>query len=195
MKKPLQLSEGERLILLMLCEIKEHLKLKDGTDTELVKEAIYSGNIWGLDWGMPGVFHGSETPESVVTEMVHILAMWQRLEESFNSLTTEEKEWLAKESDLGKDVKFYGFDGNSQIEVLYISAARFMVDHLDRFQNFKGRDFNAHMPTLEAYRRMLPVFEPILHQVLNKDFSAAQIAKVLDAYRHPDAPRHLKTQA
>jgi hypothetical protein len=48
---------------------------------------------------------------------------------------------------------------------------------------------------LEAYRRMLPVFEPILHQVLNKDFSAAQIAKVLDAYRHPDAPRHLKTQA
>ncbi len=192
MKKPLQLSEGEKLILLMLCEIKEHLKLEDGTDTELVKEAIYSGNIWGLDWGMPGVFHGLETPESVVTEMVHILAMWQRLEESFNGLSAEDKERLAKESDLGTDVKFYGFDGNDHTEVQYISAARFMVDHLDRFPIFKGRDLNAHMPTLQAYRRMLPVFEPILQQVLNRDFNAGQIAQVLEAYRHPDAPPNVR---
>jgi uncharacterized protein len=156
----------------------------------LVKEAIYSGNIWGLDWGMPGVFHGSETSEDVVSEMVHILSMWERLEQSFNGLNAKDKEWLAKESDLGKDVKFHGFDGNSQTEVLYISAARFMVDRLDRFQHFKDRDFNAHMLTLEAYRRMLPVFEPILMQVLNKNFSAAQIAQVLEVYRHPDAPRH-----
>jgi hypothetical protein len=34
---------------------------------------------------------------------------------------------------------------------------------------------------------MLAVFDLILRQVTNRDFSAAQIAKVLDAYRHPDA--------
>ena len=184
----MQLSDGEKLILLMLCQIQEHLKMKSDTDTELVKEAIYSGNLWGLAWGMPGVFHGSETSEEIVREMVNILAMWERLEQSFAGLKPEDKKWLAENSDLGDDVKFSGWDGNDQIEVHYISAARFMVEHLDRFQQFKGRDFNAHMPTLDAYRRMLAVFEPILRQVLNRDFSKEQIAQVLAAYRHPSAP-------
>jgi uncharacterized protein YfbU (UPF0304 family) len=183
----MKLSDGEKLILLMLCEIQEHLKMKGETNIELVKEAIFSGNLWGLEWGMPGVFHDAETSDEIVREMVHILAMWQRLEESFNGLSPEDQEWLAKESDLGKDVKFYGFDGNDRTEVQYISAARFMVDHLDRFHIFKGRDLNAHMPTLQAYRRMLLVFEPTLKEVSNKDFSAAQIAQVLAAYRHPRA--------
>jgi uncharacterized protein YfbU (UPF0304 family) len=189
----MELSDGEKLILLMLCQIHEHLKLKgDVTDTALVKEAIHSGNIWGLEWGMPGVFHGSETSEEVVHEMVNILAMWQRLEESFNNLKPNDKKWLADQSDLGRDVKFHGFDGNSQIEVHYISSARFMIDYLDRFKLFKGRDLNSHMPSLEAYRRMLPVFEPILRQVSNQDFSKEQIQQVLDAYRHPEAPRFVR---
>ena len=192
MDEPMKLSNGEKLILLMLCQIQEHLKMKDETDTALVKEAIHSGNLWGLEWGMPGVFHGSETSEEIVTEMVHILAMWQRLEESFNSLNAKDKEWLANESDLGRDVKFHGFDGNDKIEVHHISSARFMIDHLDRFEIYKGRDLNAHMPTLKAYRRMLPVFEPILMQVSNQDLSKEQIQQVLDAYRHPDAPRHVR---
>jgi len=186
----MKLSDGEKLILLMLSQIHEHLELKgDTTNTALVKEAIYSGNLWGLEWGMPGVFHGSETSEEVVREMVHIMSMWERLEQSFNNLSVEDKQWLAKESELGNDVKFHGWDGNSSVEVHYISAAHFMVEQLDRFQHFKDRDFNAHMPTLEAYRRMLPVFETILKRVLNKDFSKEQIAEVLAAYRHPDQPK------
>ncbi|HLX83776.1 MAG TPA: YfbU family protein [Terriglobales bacterium] len=183
----MQLSQGEKLILLMLCEIQEHLKVKGDTDTELVKDAIISGNLWGLEWGLPGVFHGSETPDNIVSETVKILAMWQRLEQSFNGLSPQDKGWLASNSALGSDVRFHGFDGNDQTEVQYISAGRFLVERLKRFDEFKERDFNAHMPTLDAYRRMLAVFDPILHRVLNKDFSAAQIAKVLDAYKHPDA--------
>jgi len=185
----MQLSDGEKLILLMLCEVQEHLELKGGTNTGLIKEAIYSGNLWGLEWGMPGVFHRSETPDHIVTETVEVLVMWQRLEESFNHLSHVDKDWLDNNSWLGKDVKFRGFDGNDATEVQYISASHFLVEQLDRFGGFKGRDFNAHMPTLDAYRRMLPIFDRILHQVSNRDFSAAQIKEVLDAYRHPDAAR------
>jgi hypothetical protein len=43
-----------------------------------------------------------------------------------------------------------------------MSVARFMIDRMERFQEFRGRDLNAHMPTLDAHRRMLLVFEPIL---------------------------------
>ena len=182
----MELSDGEKLILLMLCEIQEHLKVKGETNTNLVKEAIFSGNIWGLEWGMPGVFHGSETPEEIVRDAVNILAMWQRLEESFKNLKPEDSKWLAENAFLGDDVKFEGWDGNDATEVQYISAASFLVEHLDRFEVFKGRDFNAHMPTLDAYHRMLGVFDPLLRQVLNRDLSAAQIAQVMNAAKHPD---------
>jgi hypothetical protein len=69
----MQLSQGEKVILLMLCEIQKHLKIKGETNTKLIEDAIFSGNLWGLEWGMTGVFHGSETPEHVVTcRHVHV---------------------------------------------------------------------------------------------------------------------------
>ena len=40
------------------------------SNTALIKETMFSGNLWGLEWGMPGGIHGSETSEATVTEMV-----------------------------------------------------------------------------------------------------------------------------
>jgi uncharacterized protein YfbU (UPF0304 family) len=186
MEKTMKLSQGEKLILLMLCEIQEHLKIKGETNTKLIKKAIFSGNLWGLQWGLPGVFHDEETPENVVSETVNILQMWERLEQSFDGLKPNDKQLLAnnKELPFGGKVRFFGFDGNN--ESSYINAASFLIDSLARFMHFKGRDLNAHMPTLDGHRRMLAVFEPILQQVLNKDFNAAQITDVLAAWRHRD---------
>jgi uncharacterized protein len=179
-EKTMKLSQGEKLILLMLCEIQEHLKIEGGTNTKLIQEAIFSGNLWGLDWGLPRVFHDTETPPEVVGETGYILAMWDRLEQSFDNLAPSDKEWLAKHAEpFGRNVRFPGFDGND--EASYINAARFLIDSLERFQHFKGRDLNAHIPTLAAHRRMLSIFDPILQQVLHRDFNAAQIAEVVAA--------------
>jgi len=184
MADTVKLSSGEKLMLLMLCEIYDHLKVNGQTDTKMIKDAIYSGNVWGLGWGLPGVFHDSETPQEVVHETGNILVMWERLEQSFNNLGPDDKASLAKGSAaFGENVRFPGFDGNNESD--HISAGHFLVDSLDRFQSFKGRDFNAHMPTLDGHRRMLTVFDPILRRVLNKDFSAAQVLEVLNAWRHP----------
>src|SRR5664279_4949079 len=156
------------------------LKIEGGTNTKLIQEAIFSGNLWGLDWGLPRVFHDTETPPEVVGETGYILAMWDRLEQSFDNLAPSDKEWLAKHAEpFGRNVRFPGFDGND--EASYINAARFLIDSLERFQHFKGRDLNAHMPTLAAHRRMLSIFDPILQQVLHRDLNAAQIAEVVAA--------------
>jgi uncharacterized protein YfbU (UPF0304 family) len=183
MSEKVNLSLGEKLILLMLADLHDHLKIKSDTNTELVREAIHSGNLWGLETGMSGVFHGHETPNAVVDETVNILTMWERLEVSYQSLSHADKDWLSIQVSLSSaGVLFPGFDGNN--ESSYISAADFLVNHLHRFSHFHGRkDMNAHMPTLEAYRRMYAVFEPILHEVLNQNFTAAQIAQVLAARR------------
>ena len=57
------------------------------------------------------------------------------------------------------DARFSGFDGNNELE--YISVARFLIDHLDSFTDFKGRDLNSHMPSIDRYSRMFLVFEPM----------------------------------
>jgi uncharacterized protein YfbU (UPF0304 family) len=183
--KRIDLSDGEKLILLMLSEIYDHLEIDGETDTGLVREAIFSGNLWGLEWGMPGVFHDSETPSAVVKETVDILFMWQRLEESFENLAPSDRELLASElGPFGKNVRFFGFDGNN--EAPYLNAMSFLIEHLGRFPHFQQRsNANSHMPTLEGYRRMLIVFEPILKQMTNQDFTVSQITRVLSAWRHP----------
>jgi uncharacterized protein len=187
MSEKVTFSPGEKLILLMLADLHEHLKIKSETDTKLLREAIHSGNVWGLGLSMPGVFHGEETPDSVVSETTHVLAMWDRLEQSYKSLSQSDKDSLATQVKLpSSGVVFPGFDGNDEFH--HLSAADFLINHLDRFSRFKDRkDLNAHMPTLEGYRRMLTVFEPIMEDVTNQDFSAAQIVKVLAARRAPKA--------
>lgn len=186
MESEIKLSQGEKLILLMLCDIQKHLKMKGDLDHVLIEEAILSGNLWGLNIGLPGIFHGYETSEAVVDETARILQMWERLEQSYNALTKEGKDQLAdKPGMFGKTLAFLGFDGNNESE--YLNAMGFYVDHLDRFQHFKGRaNLNAHMPTLEMHRRMLRVFNPILDRVLNQDFTPEQIAQVIAEAVHPE---------
>lgn len=182
MSEKVILRPGEKLILLMLCDLHDHLKVKSETDTGLVRGAIHSGNLWGLGRAMEGAFHGHENSDAVVNETVAILFMWQRLEESFDNLPQADKEWLASTVDLfGEGVRFLGFNGNNEGE--YISVARFQMEHLKEFTMFKERrdNLNAHMPTLDIHRRMLGIFEPILNKVSNGDFSAAQIAEVWSA--------------
>ena len=69
----MKLSDGEKLILTMLCEIHEKLKIENGVDTELVKEAIYGGNLWGMKWAFTGIFHDSEPTDEVVEEAAEIM--------------------------------------------------------------------------------------------------------------------------
>lgn len=49
----------------------------------------------GLGLSMPGVFHGEETPRPVVDGTIHVLAMWDRLEQSYKGLSQADKDSLA----------------------------------------------------------------------------------------------------
>jgi hypothetical protein len=54
---------GEKLILVMLCELYHELKVKGDIDAKFVKSAINSGNLWGLKSRYHGVFSIGE-PDS-----------------------------------------------------------------------------------------------------------------------------------
>lgn len=158
------------------------MKITNGVDTKLVREAIRSGNLWGIGAKMEGVFHGEETPGEIVLEAARFLTMWERLEQSFAVLPRAEKEGLVKSGAISGDaLRWPGFDANNEAQ--YLSAARFLIDHLERFQRFKGREFNSHVPTLDENQRMSAIFEPIFQEAPHENLSAAQISEVLSGKR------------
>jgi uncharacterized protein YfbU (UPF0304 family) len=180
-----KLSDGEKLILLMLGEIYKHLKIKGEIDPNFIAETIYGGHYWGLSWKYSGMFHGLEDNDRTVSEVVDVLAMWSFIESSYGMLSQKDKDRVEKEAEpFGKHVCFQGFDGNNETE--HLGIARFLIEQLDRFSTFEGRDLNSHYPSIQPYRRMLHVFEPMRRTLIGRELGASEIISILNEKKHPD---------
>lgn len=182
----MKLSDGEKLIILMLSELYEKLGIDGEVEPEFLKSAIFSDQLWGIRWKYSGIpFDDAEDPK-IVKEVVDILDMWSFIERSYAELHDDQKAQLEKEADpLGKDPKFRGFDGNNESE--YMGTAIFLVNELDRFSEFKGRGFNCHHPSIDTHRRMLEVFEPMRRRSSFGLLSLDDLTAILTAMVHPEA--------
>lgn len=180
----MKISDGEKLILLMLSELYDKLGVDGEIDPDFIRSAIFSDNLWGIRWKYSGIPFEEEKDPEIVKEVIDILDMWSFIEHSYDELSEEEKAYVEKEAEpFGKDPKFRGFDGNNESE--HMGTAYFIVNDLDRFESFKGRDLNSHCPSIEAYRRMLSVFDPIRKTLTFKPLSAENIVKILKEKTHP----------
>lgn len=181
----MKLTDGEKLIILMLTELYEKLQIDGEIDPDFLRSAIFHDHLWGIRWKYGGIpFEPAENPP-VVREVLDILDMWRFIEFAYAKLTEEEKKRLAEVAkSLGENPRFTGFDGNNESE--HMSAAMFLVNQLDRFQEFKGRDFNCHCPSLDAHKRMLAVFEPLRASIAYGAISVEQLAKLLNERVCPD---------
>jgi hypothetical protein len=178
--KKIKFSEGEKFITLMLCEVYKHLKIKGEINPKFVETTLHGGHYWGLSWQYPGIFHGEEKKDETVKEVVDVLDMWSFMERGFCALSANEKARVAKEAaPFGGDVRFRGFDGNN--EGAHLSVACFLINELDRFSEFKGRDLNSHWHSIDGYRRMLSIFEPLRRTLVGAELSASQIIEILNA--------------
>lgn len=186
--KSVSFSDGEKLLLLAMKDIYRKLGIKGGDtlDLDLVSEVIYGGHFWAPRWELSGVFHGHVDSPSDLAFVVDVLDMWDYLERGYSSLSKQQKDLVAKNAEpFGKHVKFPGFDGNNESEL--VGIARFLVTKLNRFTRFAKYDFNSHMPTRATYGRMLAVFESIRSRVDGRDLTAEEIAQVLSAKRYPQS--------
>ena len=180
----MKLTDGEKLIVLMLSELYEKLGVNGEIEPDFIKSAIFSDQLWGIKWKYSGIpFEESEDPE-IVKEVVDILDMWSFIECAYSQLDEDQKAKL--EADVpyfGKDPKFVGFDGNNETE--YMGTAMFLVNELERFQEFSGRSFNCHSPSIEGYRRMLSAFEPIRKTLSYEPLNLEQLTTILNEKAHP----------
>lgn len=179
------LTNSERLMTSLLCDLHKHLNVESDLDTKFIENTIFGGHYWGMDWKYPGLFHGHEDNPDTVSEVVDILDMWYFLEYAYSQLSDKDKEKIKQDAEpFGSDVQFRGFDGNNESE--HIGIARYLINDLDSFTDFKNRELNAHMPCIGAYRRMLTAFKPIRTKMSAHGISATQLNSILKEQTHPE---------
>lgn len=171
-------SDGERLIIHMVCELYKHLKVKGELDPDFIRDALFGGHNWALHWQYPGLFPRHTDERRVVSETVNILDMWSFIESGLAALTKKICDTVLQNAGaLSGQVKFKGFDGNNEAE--HLGIAMMLIDKMERFQSFKGRELNSHAPTLHYQRPMLAVFEPMRHNVMGGELTATQLTELL----------------
>lgn len=182
----MKISDSERLILLMLCEIHQALKIKDGFDADFLSKALIDGHTWAIRQEYGHVLPREDDPAELVKEVQDILDMWRMIEASYRTLDPAGKKALEDAVPIfGKNPTFDGFDGNNESE--HMSIYQFLVEDMGRWSEFKGRNKNSHMPLLPNYRRMLTVFGPMLGSIMLPELSVTQLAEVLGQMAHPSS--------
>lgn len=150
----MQMSDGERLIVVMLAEVMEALKLDQELDPALVKTLVINNDGWALRRKYSGIFDSEAPSSEVVSETTNILWMWAIIEHSIAKLTGSE----AKEAEDWHWTEWNGFDGNNDD---HYGVARTMIEDLGEFKDSrKGVNLNSHsQASLPRYRRMYEKFD------------------------------------
>lgn len=177
----MNLSDGEKLILAMLCDIHKALDVKGQVDPERVRASIAGGRLENLNQFLPGARQNSW--EAPVEEVGEILDMWSAIERGYKRLSAEEKERVEAEAGpLGRGVRFSGFDGDTEGE--YRNIAHHVIEETGRFERFQGRKLDSSMPSLEGYRRMLRLFGPMRPSTGDCRLDVRQIIELANAEKY-----------
>ena len=155
----MQLSDAERLMLALLCEIHEASDAKGGVNSSLVKKALCSGNEWAITAEVQLPWKGDASNPPYVSHVLDVLDMWLFLEDTYASLTAEDAVRFRRETGHEYDPQFPGFDGHSETDEC--KAAQYVIEEMGRFGKFRGRSLTSQHPTIARSRRMLSVFVPI----------------------------------
>ena len=184
--EPGRFSEGEKLILWVLRDLWKHhdVDVSDGIDLAFVCEMVSRRHEWALEWKYPGLFTGSFADPPEVSEVCDVFNMWSAIERSHERLSDDERERV-EPARPGVSIRFAGFSVNDEIE--HYSAAKILINELDGFVRFKGRDLNSRGPYLDMYRRILKVYKHLPPMSLASDLSVDEIIDLMKAQIHPDS--------
>lgn len=156
----MKFTDAELLMTLMLAEVHQVLKINNGVNSKLVSEAIYSENTWAIEWDVQLPWTGGDSTPDYVNHVADVLDMWTFIENGYAALSAPDKQQFLTQTQQKGAPSFPGFDGNDEAKC--IGAARMLINHMNRFTNFAGRDLNSHHSTIDRSKRMLGVFSPIL---------------------------------
>lgn len=142
------MTDGERLITVMLAEVMEALNLNNLIDPIFVKTLVCSGDEWAIQRKYRSLLSVSGPTSDEISETTNILRMWDIIEKSVGRLEGAQ----AEEARGWSLTKFNGFDPKekSRLEIAYI-----LINELGDFSDFRGRALINHAPSsLGCHQRM-----------------------------------------
>ena len=179
----MNLSEGERLILAMLCDIHKALNLKGAIDPDALKPLILEPESTSAAHAGDGAPGSHRDRTAVATEVSEILEMWSAIERGYKHLSADEKRTVEAEAGpLGRGVRFSGFDCACELE--YREIAHVLIEETGQFERFQGRNLDAHMPALAGYRRMLRLYAPMRSVSGDRRLDVRQIIALANAEKY-----------
>ncbi len=152
----MELTRAERLALYNQYLILERLYADDADEYAKAREVVSSGYELNYDWIAERIYRQTVSADRC-REVLDILEMFRTLERSYDQLDQKPD---VKES----DVRFHGFDGNSETD--YLGYARFVMEKEGLYTDLAhgegfGDNLNSHMPTLWRYIPMLREWQQI----------------------------------
>lgn len=167
----MELTDTERLILSNQYQILA--KLENDDQYAMMADTLRRGYKWLYDDYLEHLQPNLDNDKAEF--VISVLALYSDLKGSYDDLTD-------KSGIEARDVEFPGFDGNNETDLM--GFANFLGKH-GRFEdvlNPKGN--NAHMPTVDIYRRMLSC----RHDMGDVDhpYSKEQIQQLLDARKYKE---------
>jgi uncharacterized protein len=153
----MKLSDGEKLIILMLADLQKALNIKGEIDGNFISQAINRDRLWAINWQYQSIPFEPEDDPPAVKQTVDILDMWMSIEEAYADLSEADKKRVAIEAEpFGTNVRFEGFDANHED---HYRIARFLVEDMQRYKYYAKRELNSHHSSVPAYLRMYRIFE------------------------------------
>jgi hypothetical protein len=111
--------------------------------------------------------------------------MWDDIERAVEGFKKTDRARLAEGAKIfGPMASFPGFCGNYETE--HLTASGFLVQKLGRFERFFDRDLNSHIPLVDAYRRMLALFDPMRSGLSGRHLTFDEVISLCQAAVHPD---------
>lgn len=173
----MKFTDEQRLIVMMLADIQESLNIRGDFDPKFISKVAAWKNEFAIAWASNGIFDDSNTPEEFQF-VIDVVDMWSFIERAVGSFSTEERAELEGKAGVwGKNPKFQGFDGNNETDLM--SYVTLLVEDLNRFTDFSGRDFNSHVPLTGRYTAMLNKFTPVRSTLLDRRLTVDELAEIL----------------
>lgn len=167
------MSDGERLIAVMLADLMLGLEIKGTFDATTLKQHVINNDLWTFNIEHGGMFSGDTGPtKSEVDETVDILKMFGFIKHSLDKLPFDDRVELEGNVFL----KFNGFDANNDV---HYHIAKTLINDLGRFQEFKEVPLDSHSEgSLANYRRILPVYKHVLQEAAGSAFTADHLKTI-----------------
>lgn len=157
----MEFTPQQKLIIGLLTDIHQKLQIADSYDANFIQKVVSSDNGWALSWAYDELRSSTSENPADVEFVSEVLAMWELLEQSYDALTPAEQNELSERAQLpAYGVKFHGFDGNNESGLR--SIASILIDDLNRWTHFSGRELRTPGRTTEMHHRMLDVFRRVI---------------------------------